>query len=82
VHQSAVVYEALLLLLLLVVVVVGISCHAAICIDAYTSYAVNADAPLPCLQFMLLIFISSVANCTISQSQPSIGHQVWIRAAS
>ena len=62
-HQSAVVYEALLLLLLLLLlVVVGIRCHAAICIDAYTSYAVNADAPLPCLQFMLLIFISSVAT--------------------
>jgi len=72
----------LLLQLLLLLLLVGMSCHAAVCIDAYTPYAVHTHAALPWLQLILPMFISSIASCTLSQSQPSLGHQVWIRAAS
>ena len=72
----------MLLLLLLLLLLLGMSYHAAICIDAHTPYAVNADAALPWLQFILLMLIGSVASCTIGQSQPLHGHQDQIRAAS
>ena len=52
------------LLLMLLLVVVGLSFHAAICIEAYTPYAVHVHAASPCLQLVLQMFISSVASCT------------------
>ncbi len=52
------------MVVLLLLLLLGMSCHAAICIDAYAPYAVHAHVALPWLQFVLLMFISCFGSCT------------------